>query len=88
MRKSYAEGLSSSEAAKIFKTLPDHVFWDIKKPRSKDLDDDEMFANPYNPARADPTRDFFDARVNEQWLKDKKEQKNINPTVSRQGRQY
>lgn len=34
LRKSYATGLATTEAQKIFKTIPDHVFWDIKKPRT------------------------------------------------------
>ena len=32
LRKSYSQGLASSEAEKIFKTIPAHVFYDIKKP--------------------------------------------------------
>lgn len=32
MRKAYSEDLATPLSAKIFKTIPAHVFWDIKKP--------------------------------------------------------
>ena len=80
LRKSYAAGLASSEAEKIFKTIPAHVFWDIKKPlNSMDL---KTYSNSYNPNRAYEKIDFFDTRTQEQWLKDKRGNRNINPTIT------
>lgn len=32
MRRAYATGLATSDAQAIFRTIPDYVFWDIKKP--------------------------------------------------------
>jgi hypothetical protein len=32
MKRAYSESLAQTSASKIFDTLPDHVFWDIKKP--------------------------------------------------------
>ena len=32
MKDAYRESLSKTTAQKIFETIPDHVFWDIKKP--------------------------------------------------------
>ena len=70
MSKAYAKGLATSEAEKIFKTIPDHVFWDIKKPL---VAEERVNRNPYNPARNYPNHDFFDTRSQEQWLKSKNE---------------
>lgn len=36
LRDGFADGLRESAAEKIFKTIPDHVFWDIKKPLQED----------------------------------------------------
>ena len=60
MRRSYAEGLSTSEAYKIFKTIPDHAFWDIKKPLINN--EENVPVNPYNAARSPYNHDFFDTR--------------------------
>lgn len=80
LRKSYAAGLASSEAEKIFKTIPAHAFWDIKKPLNSI--DQKAFSNSYNPNRAYEKIDFFDTRTGEQWLKDKRGNRNINPTIT------
>ena len=32
LKRAYAVGLSTTEAQMMFKTIPDHVFWDIKTP--------------------------------------------------------
>jgi hypothetical protein len=32
MQLGFKNSLSKSKAQRIFETLPDHVFWDIKKP--------------------------------------------------------
>lgn len=32
LRRTFDAGVSTSTAEKIFKKLPAHVFWDIKKP--------------------------------------------------------
>jgi len=32
LRRTYDEGLATSSYRKIFDKLPEHVFWDIKKP--------------------------------------------------------
>jgi len=70
MRRSFAKGLSTPEAYKILKTIPDHVFWDIKKPLN--MEEKEPH-NKYNMARNYPNHDFFDTRQQEQWLRDRRE---------------
>ena len=59
LQDGFSKGLQTSTALKIFRTLPAHVFWDIKKP----IDQEEQFnMNPYNPARKYPNENFFDIR--------------------------
>lgn len=80
LKRAYAVGLSTTEAQMMFKTIPDHVFWDIKTPVRPHEQDNPR--NVFNPARAAPNTDFFETRVNEQFLKNRREQRNINPSVS------
>ena len=51
LREGFDDGLRVSAADKIFDTLPDHVFYDIKKPAVQYA---EIHRNKYNPARKDP----------------------------------
>ena len=81
LRATFDEGLSTPTAVKIFKKLPDHVFWDIKKPQAEE--NSEHYMNPYNPARKYPYQTFFDMRNHEEWLKSKEENRNINNNVSK-----
>ena len=81
MRATFDEGLSTPLAVKIFKKLPVHIFYDIKKPQAQEQS--EHYMNPYNPARKYPYQSFFDMRNHEEWLKTKEENRNINNNVSR-----
>ena len=36
MKDAYNQGLAKTTAQKIFETIPDHAFWDIKKPQNLD----------------------------------------------------
>lgn len=71
LKDSYSGDLQKTTTQKIFETIPDHVFWDIKKPRTPA---EEGFVNPYNAAREYHYQNFFDTRHIEEWLetKDKK----------------
>ena len=79
LRRTFDEQVSTSLEDKIFRKIPDHVFWDIKKPRRAAKD---LYINPYNPARKYPFQSFFDMRRHEDWLKTKEEQRNLNNNVS------
>lgn len=81
LRRTFDQGVSTSTADKIFKKLPHHVFWDIKKPLANGNKDYHL--NPYNPARKYPFETFFDMRCHEDWLKSKEEMKNINANISK-----
>lgn len=65
LRDGFDEGLRSSAAEKIFATLPDHVFYDIKKPLNHDC---QIFMNNYNPARKYYNSHFFDMRQTERYF--------------------
>lgn len=63
----------------IFETLPDHVFWDIKKPLQTI---DPPRQNPYNPFRDYPYTDFFDSRSYEEYRERQDNKMNIRDAVS------
>jgi hypothetical protein len=56
MRHAYSEGLSKSLSDKIFETIPDYVFWDIKKPINMETN---HHIHRYNPARPLTETSFF-----------------------------
>ena len=60
MKNAHSEGLKTSTANKILKTIPDHAFWDIKKPYKDALV--STVTNPWNPARRYQHDSFFDQR--------------------------
>lgn len=82
MRKAYAHELATPMAHKIYKTLPDHVFWDIKKPL---VAEEVTYENPYNPGRAHYNVNFFEARKLEQWHRSRKDRKYLEAGVSHYG---
>jgi len=56
LKDAYKHSLSKTREERIFETLPDHVFWDIKKPQGpKQL----MRKNRYNPFRGKEFENFF-----------------------------
>ena len=81
VRKVYQEDLSTSLEYKIFKTLPDYVFYDIKKPDEKLTDTLER--NQWNPARRHPNTNFFEIRKYEDWKKDREEMRKLDASISR-----
>ena len=80
LQDGFSQGLQTSTSMKIFRTIPAHVFWDIKKP----LDQEEQFnMNPYNPARKYPNENFFDIRTQEDWLRERQEMLMLKSTISK-----
>jgi len=79
LREGYDAGLSTSAADKIFDTLPDHVFWDIKRPLGKTPD---TYWNQYNSARKIPNTNFFDMRNTERYFRMQKTHNNTIASVS------
>lgn len=79
VRNAYAEGLKKTTVEKIFDTLPDHVFWDIKVPR---LTEEDRFQNSYNPFRKVYTSSFFDAREYEEYMDRRIRKHNLHDGMS------
>ena len=79
MKDAFSEGLKTSLEDKILKTIPDWVFWDIKKPTEEP---GQVFMNRFNPGRRVENENFFDARSWDAYLKEKHNQRKVAPTVS------
>ena len=71
LRRTFDQSLSESLYSKILKKVPEHVFWDIKKPQNKSRE--EYSINPYNAARKYPHETFFDMRNHEEWISSREE---------------
>jgi len=80
LKEGFKEGIETPTSVKILRTIPDHVFWDIKKPFA---DDEEVVINTHNPAREYPGVSFFDIRNTEEWLYAAELKENLNPTISK-----
>lgn len=80
LKDAHKQGLSQSLEAKIFATIPDHAFWDIKKPLQKGTYKRE---NRYNPFRGREYNDFFEMRDAEQYLDAHTLHRNLNNSVSK-----
>jgi hypothetical protein len=62
MKHAYQNSLKTSTEQKIFNTIPDHVFWDIKTPQqAKSL----IRLNRYNTFRGREFNNFFEMRASE-----------------------
>lgn len=79
MRSAYAPALEKSLYDKIFETLPDHVFWDIKTPINQELD---HHVHRYNPARPLAETSFFQMRKYEAYLLERSVKSNIGRDIS------
>lgn len=81
LQEAFQDGLSTPLAKKILKTVPAHVFWDIKRPI--DAEEDHLM-NEYNPARQVHGANFFDLRSYDEWRHEKEACTNMKPSVSEQ----
>lgn len=79
LREGFDAGLATSTADKIFDTLPDHVFWDIKRPLNEDP---ESYWNKYNNARAPAGTNFFEMRSTERYFRSQKLHDNQHANIS------
>ena len=79
LKNAFSSTLSKSLAEQILETVPDHAFWDIKKPAS--LEEDKIM-NPYNPFRKYPFESFFDMRENEEYNDRRYFKRNLRDNVS------
>lgn len=79
LRTAYDRHLSVSTAQKIFRTIPEWVFWDIKRPKNNEY---KMVQNNYNPFRKHHTESFFDARDYEEYMERRTHKNNLADGVS------
>lgn len=79
VKDAFQDSLSKSAAQRIFETIPDHVFWDIKKPLNPDK---EVAMNPYNPFRMYPNTSFFEMRDYEEYMNRRTRKENLRDAVS------
>jgi hypothetical protein len=79
LRSAFEKDLQKTNAQKIFETIPEHVFWDIKTPLIRDQ---QRFMNPYNTFRKYPTSNFFDHRETEAFMDRRVKKDNLNDGVS------
>lgn len=80
LKDAYKNSLATSLEHQMFKTIPDHVFWDIKKPL---IDSGFVRQNRYNPFRGREYSNFFEMRDAEEYLDMGKQHRNLNRSVSR-----
>lgn len=79
IKDAYRDSLKAPLEQRIFSTIPDHAFWDIKKPLHDGMHKRE---NRYNPFRGREYRNFFEMRDAEDYLDLHHHQANINNSIS------
>ena len=79
IKDALSESLSKCTAERIFNTLPNYFFWDIKRPNRPDNLD---YKNQYNPARKVPFDSFFDMRQQEEFFDRRQIKMNLIDSVS------
>ena len=80
MKDAYKSHLKLNLEDKIFKTIPDHYFWDIKKPNQKRSAPIQQ--NRYNPFRGNEYDNFFEMVEHEEYMEEQMAHKNLNNSVS------
>jgi DUF2075 family protein len=79
LKEAYKDSLKTSTEQKILATIPDHVFWDIKKPQQSNP---LIRKNRYNPFRGREFDNFFDMRATESWMDAQSNKVNLNDSCS------
>lgn len=77
IRRQFDPSLATSKIDKIFETIPEHVFWDIKKPLDRHQEE-VLRENQYNPTRQHYANDFFDLRATEEWRRNRDTKRDLN----------
>ena len=79
MKHAYQHSLKTNTESKIFSTLPDHLFWDIKTPQREK---GHIRLNRYNAFRGREFNNFFEMRASEQYMDSQHKKPNRNDSVS------
>lgn len=80
LKDAHSAALKTSTEEKILGTIPDHVFWDIKKPQNQR--EQIMQKNRYNPFRGKEYDNFFEMRDMEEWHDKTDKKSNVNSSIS------
>lgn len=81
MRRQFDSTLQESKLIKLFKTLPDHVFFDIKKPLNRHYKT-PLRLNYINPTRKHWADDFFDLRHLEEWRLNRNTKRDLKQDIT------
>jgi hypothetical protein len=65
LKEAYKDSLKTTSEEKIFSSIPQHFFWDIKRPLQKNPG---VRLNRYNPFRGREYNSFFDMRDAEEYM--------------------
>ena len=79
MKHAYQYSMKTNTETKIFDTLPEHIFWDIKTPQRPNP---HIRLNRYNPFRGREFENFFELRKSEEYLDGQKNKRNLNDSVT------
>ena len=80
LKDAHRNSLATSLEDKILETIPDHVFWDIKKPINQTTD--IVNGNRYNPFRGREYDSFFEMRDQEDYQEKQEKKQNVNDSIS------
>jgi len=80
LKEAYKSSLKQTKEDRIFDTIPDHVFWDIKKPQNSKKT--ILPKNRYNPFRGKEFDSFFQMRDFEEYMDRQAKKENKNDAVS------
>jgi len=75
----YKNSLATTTEEKIFREIPDHVFWDIKKPQQHPIIHRQ---NRYNAFRGREYDNFFEMRASEAYIDRQKKKENLDDATS------
>ena len=79
VRDAYWRSLEKSNVEKVYETLPDHVFWDIKTPTFKRPYGNFNKINPFRPINF---RTFFEIRDYDDYAERQEKQPNLTEAKS------
>lgn len=79
LKEAYKNSLKTTTEDKILATIPDHVFWDIKKPLTKKS---IIPKNRYNTFRGREYDNFFEMRESEEYMDRMTKKDNKNDSIS------
>lgn len=85
LKEAFRRSLRTSTEQKIFETIPDHTFWDIKKPLQQGV---KAEFNRYNPFRGKEHKDYFEMVEFEEYIEEQHMHKNLNNGASTYHRRY